>query len=62
MKPIKPIKKQKKEKEVFVVKKVWDEGTASPFPARLMLQMFNFRDELLLNKKVRDEFNKAYTF
>lgn len=46
-------------KEVFIVKKVWDEGTASPFPARLMLQMFTFRDELL-NEKEKSEFNKSY--
>jgi len=38
---------KKNKKDVFVVKKVWDEGTTSPFPARLMLQMFTFRDELL---------------
>lgn len=40
-----------KEMQVFVVKKVWDEGTTSPYPARLMLQMFGMRDELIHNEK-----------
>jgi hypothetical protein len=49
-----------KDRPMFVVKKVWDEGTTAPFPARLMLQMFTMRDELIKDEKEKDEFNKTY--
>jgi hypothetical protein len=50
----------KNNKATFTVKKILDEGTASPFPARLMLQMFEFRDAVFNIDKEKSDFDKAY--
>jgi len=44
----------------YTAKIIIDEGTSSPFPARLMGQMFNLRDKLIRDKKKRQAFNNAY--
>lgn len=44
----------------FTIRNYLDEGTTSPFIARLMLQMFNLRDSLLLLESERNDFNEMY--
>jgi hypothetical protein len=43
----------------FTIVKFSDEGTSSPFPARIMLQMCNLRDNLLFNED-RKRFDEVY--
>jgi hypothetical protein len=44
----------------FVIKKVADEGSTSPFMARLMLGMFFLRDLAFPDPATRNDFDKAY--
>lgn len=44
----------------WVVKKFADEGSSSPFMARLLLSLFKLRDAALPEGDPRDRFDKAY--
>ena len=46
----------------FIVQKVADEGTSSPFYARLFLGILRLRDVAFPDPTKRDEFDKAYEF
>ena len=46
--------------ERFTLIKFSDEGTSSPFPARLMLQMCELRDGIILDSDMRKRFDEAY--
>jgi len=52
----------KAEKPKWIVSKIADEGTTSPFMARLLLGILNLRDVIFSDDKKREEFDKAYEF
>ena len=48
------------ERPSLVVEKVGDEGSGSPFAARLFLGVLNLRDQAHLEKELHEKFDKAY--
>jgi len=48
------------ERPKWVVEKVGDEGTASPFVARLFSGVLNLRNQAHLGKELHEKFDKAY--
>jgi hypothetical protein len=46
----------------FVVQKLADEGTSSPFMARIFLGILHLRDAVFPDPATRDEFDKLYDF
>lgn len=52
----------KPEKPKWTVTKIADEGTSSPFMARLFFGMGRLRDAVFDDSKKRNEFDKAYQF
>jgi hypothetical protein len=48
------------ERPKWVVEKAGDEGTASPFVARLFLGVLNLRNQAHLGKELHEKFDKAY--
>jgi hypothetical protein len=48
------------ERPKWVVEKVGDEGTGSPFVARLFLGILNLRNQALLGPELHEKFDKAY--
>ena len=50
----------KPEKRGWIISKIADEGSSSPFMARLFIGVLQFRDQVSFNKKDRDAFDKAY--
>jgi hypothetical protein len=52
----------KPEEPQWVISKLADEGTSSPFMARLGLGLVKLRDVALHNQTTRDAFDKAYEF
>lgn len=50
------------EKPRWIISKISDEGTASPFIARLFLGILQLRDAVFDDNKKREEFDKVYQF
>jgi len=44
----------------FIVQKIFDEGTAEPFFARMMVQIMKIRDFIFPSEKERSKFDKYY--
>src|ERR1039458_8455293 len=50
----------KPEQPAWIVSKVADEGSSSPFMARLFMTVTHLRDQAFFDKKDRDAFDKPY--
>ena len=46
----------------WTVQKIADEGSSSPFMARLMIELLHLRDQVSPDPAARDAFDKAYDF